>query len=74
MYKYIEQESQIIKIEYTGEYEMYSCVPHVVNEMLKVAASNQLAIKVMDILDGKPQGVAMVSTNKEIVNLIMDVM
>lgn len=73
MYKLNEQETTISVMEYTGEIDVYSCTPRIVEQMMKVAAKNRLPILVMDIVKGKPKAVKMTIYDYNLVNTIMEV-
>lgn len=73
MYKLDEQETTISVIEYTGEIDVYSCTPRIVEQIMKVAAKNRLSIKVIDVEGSNPKAVQMTVNDFNIVSAIMQV-
>lgn len=57
MYLLEKQEISIKMLEYPKEIEVYSNIPRVVEQILKVEAKKRLAIKVFDLVDSKPKAV-----------------
>ncbi len=60
-------------MEYTGEIEMYSCTPRILEQMMKVAVKNRLPIKVIEMKDSKPIAVQMTLNDFKQVSDIMQV-
>lgn len=54
MYSLQEQETTINIIKVTGEFMVYSCIPHHVEQMIKAAELFKVPIKVKDEVNGFP--------------------